>query len=87
LDGLALCDKESCLGVFLCGRFRAPLSTEYLSIFVTSLTFDAFSYKYQGVQIMTSFVLLMGSIAILGGGLLEWVIGWQILYVLSQYFV
>lgn len=55
--------------------FKILLIVLSLSIFVTSLTFDAFSYKYQGAQIMTSLsCFLMGSIAILGGGLLEWII-------------
>ena len=55
--------------------FKILLVVLSLSIFVTSLTFDALSYQYQGVQIMPSLsCFLMGSIAILGGGLLEWVI-------------
>ena len=55
--------------------FKILLIILSLSIFATSLTFDAFSYEYQGVKIISSLsCFLMGSIAILGGGLLEWLI-------------
>lgn len=46
-----------------------------LALYFYSFTFDAFSYNYQGINIMSSLeALLMGSIAVLGGGAYEWLI-------------
>jgi hypothetical protein len=43
--------------------------------FVYSLFFDAFSYEYNSIQTVSSVsVFCMGTIAILGGGFLEWFI-------------
>ncbi|CAH0337269.1 hypothetical protein FVB9288_03022 [Flavobacterium sp. CECT 9288] len=55
--------------------FKVLLIILSLSIFLTSLTFDAFSYEYQGVKMMSSLsCFVTGSLAILGGGTLEWLI-------------
>jgi hypothetical protein len=55
--------------------FKILLITLSLSIFSASLTFDAFSYEYQGVKMMSSLsCFVTGSLSILGGGTLEWFI-------------
>ena len=55
--------------------FKTLLIILSLSIFFISLTLNAFTYDYQGVKTMSSIsCFLMGSTAILGGGLLEWIV-------------
>lgn len=57
--------KKSRVGVVLLPAF----------LFCLSLTQDAYFYEYQGKQTSSSIsAFLMGSIAILGGGVLEWFI-------------
>ena len=55
--------------------FKISLIVLSLSLFFISLTLNAFTFEYQGVKIMSSIsCFLMGSIAVLGGGLLEWIV-------------